>query len=368
MGLISNLNNYAQSILKDIQGWKEDLADAITSKDGEADADASFNQIISDVSTIPNFSLGGCVFAGSEPKNLVESFLAKNYLTEVIDESVEVITNYQAFGNLTLLEHIEFKALTTLSGDYAFAFDSALKEVILPSLVYISSKYPFTGSTSLLDVLEVPNVEVISGEYVFGNLNISSLSLPKLREITGRYTFMQQTGISNLNLPSLTTIQADGTFQSATGFYRIILPLLIANNYNDTFNGCTGLEYVFMPSVTNWMGQNAFKGCTNLFYVQFGTLANMSREPFGDFKKNLEEVIVGEGTDCDLDFGYWTANNVTNSTPGRQRINTKFKKNIIDKLRDVSNTGITRTIYLGWYSYLSDENIQALTAKGWSVA
>jgi hypothetical protein len=85
-------------------------------------------------------------------------------------------------------------------------------------------------------------------------------------------------------------------------------------------------------------------------------------------KPNLRNITIGQGTDINLPFQYWTATNViAEGQSGIDELNENLYNNLLTKLYDHSQDGQTRTLRIGWLANVSQANIDYATAKGWTL-
>ena len=86
---------------------------------------------------------------------------------------------------------------------------------------------------------------------------------------------------------------------------------------------------------------------------------------------NLTKLInltIGQDTDINLPFIFWTASNViAEGQSGIDELNNNLRNNLLEKLTDHSTDGQTRTLRLGWLAHVSQENIDYANSKGWTL-
>ena len=154
----------------------------------------------------------------------------------------------------------------------------------------------------------------------------------------------------------------------------------------------TGGIYVLFPNLrsitlkkTNYfaMNRNMIPACTNFILpsttifinyiftnainVEVGTLIE-SKNPFYINNNRLRNFTIGQETDVNLNFQYWIAANViAEGQSGIDELNSNLYNNLLTKLYDHSQDGETRTLRLGWLSYVTEENITYANAKGWTL-
>lgn len=241
MGLISNLNNYAQSILKDIQGWKEDLVDAITSKGGEADADASFNQIIDDVASIPRVDSTGFDFIDSKPNSLIQAYAFRAQIKTIQSSDIQFLDYDEAFNLCKNLESVTIDSLLGINGSYVFANCAKLQHINFENLISITGSYVFTN-ISALKTVEIPNLVTLSGNYVFQNcMQMETFICPSLVWLSGSLTLGACYKLRNFEV---------GTLRD------FIEPFGIGWQLNDLRNFTVGQDTDVNIHMQNWTANN----------------------------------------------------------------------------------------------------------------
>jgi hypothetical protein len=105
----------------------------------------------------------------------------------------------------------------------------------------------------------------------------------------------------------------------------------------------------------------------NLVNIVTGTL-EVCLNPFYLEASDLRNVSIGQGTDTDLQFQNWVANNViAEGQSGIYELNSNLRTNLLEKLADHSEDGQTRTLRLGWLAHVTQENIDYANSKGWTL-
>lgn len=176
MSIIPNINNQSIAILSDIEQWKEDIADAINTKGGEASAESSFSQLAEDIKNLP---IDGNLTYGIEFTDSTSSILENLCSGVSFDSSIKNIIDND--GLIKRLGSIKIFAQETIYFK------------ILPSLT----------STNKLDAkfLYLPNCSVLS------NGAFDSQRFEKM--VFGRITKMSWMGSYNFSLLRDITIGTD---------------------------------------------------------------------------------------------------------------------------------------------------------------
>ena len=347
MPIIPNINNQSVAILSDIEQWKEDIADAINTRGGVADASESFQELAEDITQIPSTGIF------SDGVGLDNTFSFLKYVTSDINNEIVSINN---------------STITEITRDAAFIKNIALREVIMNGVTTISGGSAFHSCSSLQSV-NLPNLTTISGSDTFHSCSsLQSVNLPNLTTISGGYTFYNCSSLQSVNLPNLTTISGGFTFHTCSFLQSVNLPNLTTMSGGSTFISCSSLQSVNLPNLTTISGRSTFHSCNSLNSVIFGTLLSIA-EPFNNAKINLGNITIGQDTDINLPFNLWTATKLIlmEGQSGIDELNSNLYNNLLTKLYDHSNDGETRILQIGWLDYITPENIAYANAKGWTI-
>ena len=211
-------------------------------------------------------------------------------------------------------------------------------------LTYICSNN--VEDRSYITEIDSNEVTEIVNSNVFKNcINLKSVSLQNLASITGGDTFYGCSSLKNINIPNLASITA-----------------------GNTFNGCSSLKVLSFPKLTVFNVANGFTNTNNLRLIILGKMTDINSTFLGSGQTYLRNITIGQDTDINLPFNSWKANNVINEgQSGIKELNDNLYNNLLTKLYDHSQDGETRTLRLGWLSYVTEENITYANAKGWTL-
>ena len=209
------------------------------------------------------------------------------------------------------------------------------------------------------------NIESITGERAFYyNPNLTSASFGKLKFLSGEQMF-RNSGLTEFIAPNLLEINGNDVFGYIGNLEYISLPSLKSISGYQTFQA-SRMKIVDFPSLEN-AGENTFFNCTELLSIVVGKLS-ASYDIFISAKQKLRNITIGQGTNVNLPFQQWTANNViAEGQSGIDELNSNLYNNLLTKLADHSQDGQTRTLRLGWLANVSQANIDYATAKGWTL-
>jgi hypothetical protein len=229
-------------------------------------------------------------------------------------------------------------------------------------------QYLTNNINSSITELNTSEITNISRSYAFcNNITLSKISLPNLTTISGISTFNGCTSLQEIKLPNLTTISGGNTFSNCNSLQSVELPNLATISGGTTFSNCSSLQSVELPNLATISGGSTFLSCTLLSDIELGTISRIV-DIFAQAKPNLRNITIGQGTDINLPFQYWTATNViAEGQSGIDELNSNLRTNLLEKLYDHSTDGQTRTLRLGWLAKVSQENIDYANSKGWTL-
>lgn len=197
----------AIGIIGEVEQGKKEIADAIVSKGGEAEAAQSFTELANGIKNIEGFSEFGIEFIdGYNPKNLSE-FLCTfrnnvksiEFLGTDIDRNVVwLMQNLKRFS----APNLEILNITELCRDC-----TSLVELNLPKLKYINNTDQFLSGCNSLVELRLPELVTLKNTNYF-MLNTRSLKrvyIPKCTRCEKNYGFISDT-LENIVLGTLTYI------------------------------------------------------------------------------------------------------------------------------------------------------------------
>jgi hypothetical protein len=141
----------------------------------------------------------------------------------------------------------------------------------------------------------------------------------------------------------------------------IYLPLIASTSGYSVYTA----KKIILPNCIK-LGANSLN--SNRFVeMTFGKLSAMAPQG-NNLWYDLRTVTIGQGTDINLPFQNWTATSViAEGQSGIDELNSNLYNNLLTKLYDHSEDGEERTLRLGWYDYVSEENKLYAKHKGWNI-
>lgn len=174
-------------MLNDVAEGKKQIADAINIKGGNSTPDESFQQLASDIQTLPYAGISAEGIVQTEEFSFLD-FMCSNYnnpITEIKDNTVTLINKNYSFSESRSLIKVEMNALTVISGMNVFFNCTVLQNIELPNLVEVKSSSVFSTCTALQNV-ELPNLVKLEGGQIFYRCaNLVEIRLPKLEIFRG---------------------------------------------------------------------------------------------------------------------------------------------------------------------------------------
>ena len=222
--------------------------------------------------------------------------------------------------------------------------------------------YPFTE-------IDDDSVTVIDrGGGFYGLTNLLKVKMTALTTISGGSVFRDCSALQRVELPQLTTISGSNVFQNCSSLQRVELPQLTTISGGGVFQGTNSLQYAIFPKLSYVAGIYMFYYGIGLISIEFGTLTRLDAPMYASLVINLRNITIGQDTDINLNFSSWAATNViAEGQSGIDELNNNLYNNLLTKLYDHSQDGVTRTLRLGWLSRVSAENIAYANAKGWTL-
>lgn len=261
---------------------------------------------------------GGSASADSSFSQLAEDIQTLPYA----GISAEGIVQTEEFSFLEYCCNLNFNKIIEINNNSieeifrAYAFYGFNANFALNNVFRISGSYCFAYSTGSF---ELNNLYEITAEYVFYGINTEELNFPRLTILNNREIFA--------NIPSLKRLY-------------------------------TNIESFYLT--TSLLGTN------NLEELQVGKLVRGIIFYQKDSYEKLRNIIIGEGTDVDINFQCWSATDVINAGY-LDELNSNLYNNLLTKLYDHSTDGQTRTLRLGWLAHVTQENIDYANSKGWTL-
>lgn len=219
-----------------------------------------------------------------------------------------VAINSGAFNNTGNLESVTILSDGTKGVFYiaesAFAYNTTLKKVVLPSTLQAIDERAFIGCTALQSIVIPPSVEEIGLRAFSGCSSLASITFPEVmpEKSIGDEAFYG-CGITTLTLPKGVKQVGKEAFMKC----RKLTKVNFADDYQvisqEMFAECSSLEEIDFPSSIGGMNSMAFYCCPLKKVVIPSTIKYMPWDAFLYCEKLTEFVIL----DSDEELGVWYA-------------------------------------------------------------
>lgn len=187
---------------------------------------------------------------------------------------------------------VSIPASVTTIGSGAFAMNSSLQSVSMPSVVTVDD-WAFSECTSLKSI-EMPSVKTIGKSAFDGNSFMESVKMP-VAEAIGPQAFYGCSSLSSVEMPSAKTI-GNQAFCDCTNLSSVSMP--VAETIGDyAFEYCESLMSVDIPGSVTAIGIYAFVRCTSLSEVYCHWQEPLQCDPgFDNEVYELATLYVPRGT------------------------------------------------------------------------
>ena len=153
--------------------------------------------------------------------------------------------------------------LVTTIAYNAFANNTQIKSIILPTTIAKVDGYAFYNCTNLENVtLGTSLVEI--GDYAFYNTALSRVTTPSSLRTIGNYAFANCSALTKFTMRSGLERLGDGVFYNATQLSDVTLSNTIDAISDFCFYNCNALIEINIPASVIKIGNCAFEKCTNL--------------------------------------------------------------------------------------------------------
>ena len=127
------------------------------------------------------------------------------------------------------------------------------------------------------------------------NTNLKEVIIPGSVISIGDWVFQDCTSLKEVIIPNSVTTMGEGSFADCTSLAKIVIPNSITSIEKYTFDGCTSLTEITIPNSIISIGKESFYNCTNLKTINYtGTQEewkNISNGGSWDFGTPTDKVI-----------------------------------------------------------------------------
>lgn len=147
--------------------------------------------------------------------------------------------------------------------NYAFAFNSALKQISLPASLRSYGEYTFSGCQNLSEVVLAEGSTVLGPGQFYECTALTEIALPDTITEILHSAFLGCSSLERVTLPKHLQLIGSHAFSGCTKLFEIDLPTNLKELFPDCFAGCISLTYVKLPALDK-LSYNAFLGCSGL--------------------------------------------------------------------------------------------------------
>ncbi len=220
-------------------------------------------EIDSTIEKINAYAFYGCealkkLNLGENLKEIGEyAFYNCKSLTEINFTPAQQTLGKYSFGSCASLDKIKFSDSGSLKviGQYVFAANKGLKEIVIPSTVELIDAYAFYNCTQLKNITIPKSVTAIGRDAFY--------SVSEIETTTYEGTVEEWLKIEFGEGESAPTY-ADSFVFDGVALTELVVPSSITALPNGCFAGYRGLTKITIPSTCTKIGNEAFFGCTSV--------------------------------------------------------------------------------------------------------
>ncbi len=177
---------------------------------------------------------------------------------------------------------------------YAFAKDSGIRQVTLPSSVKVIDDFAFDHSS--VESIVLPEGLERIGRYAFeGCQSLLSVSLPDTLLEIGDSAFFGCFALQSVRIPASLKTFGERVFEQCDGLKQVTIENGLEKISGCTFIGCEGLEEIRIPDSVTEIGYSAFQSCSSLKHITLSeNLESLQGDLFYECS-SLESVTVPAG-------------------------------------------------------------------------
>lgn len=199
--------------------------------------------------------------------------------------------------------------IVTIIGDGAFAFNTVMKKVEIPSNIVSIGDRAFEGCV-LIEKISLPSTIQSIGDYAFSGCSslakasmVAKVALPDSLKEIGDYAF-QGCALVNVRLSASLESLGEGVFSDCSLLESVIFNEKCSSIGNDAFSGCAALYDIVIPEGIVSIGDRAFMGCSNLEMIDIPAKTDSIGNSVFAYCDSLISISVNGGN-----TSYYSSNN-----------------------------------------------------------
>lgn len=174
------------------------------------------------------------------------------------------ITKFKGTGNKVVIPaQIDGYTVKEL-GDFVFANNQELREIILPSELTTIGTAALKNCTALTAVSMGASTVYIGNEAFRGCTSLKEIQLPVQLKGIGEYAFYECTGLTELQLPDSLNYYNYRAFAKCENLKKVNYPLSLNNGAENAFEEDRNLTEITVPGGVETLAPHAFHGASHL--------------------------------------------------------------------------------------------------------
>lgn len=157
----------------------------------------------------------------------------------------------------------------TAIGQNAFASDTSVRKIVLPSSVTQIDDKAFAGCSRLQGVVISENLSQIGASAFEGCSSLSGIVFPASLEKIGSWAFANCGRLTAIDIPGTLSQLGEYSFSGCAGLREVQLHEGMTSLENYVFKGCQRLTEITIPEGVGTIGNGTFSDCTQLSEVVF---------------------------------------------------------------------------------------------------
>ena len=195
------------------------------------------------------------------------AFADETYVKSVIIPSSVTSLGNSVFSGCSGLESVSIPSSVTSLGSSMFSGCSSLTRVSIPSKVTRIGSSAFNGCSSLKSISMPTSLKYIGMNAFRGCSSLTSIDIPSNVTDIDWSAFRGCSSLKSISIPSKVTTIEQLVFADCSSLTSVTIPSSVTSIENAAFSGCSSLTSVTIPNRVTSIGPSAFSGCSSLTSV-----------------------------------------------------------------------------------------------------